>query len=381
MSGRQRSNGLKAGIVIVLSLAVTLVLAELSLRILEPTGLFPDFFDILSRPKPPLDTRSPPGMYYAHPYSAYGLKPGYRSYNEGGEYINALGFRGEEIDKEKPEGTFRIVAMGGSTTFAVYLKPDESYPYFLQRELRQRLGTDRIEVVNAGLTGSTSAESLHRLFYQILPVDPDMVVIYHGYNDLLPRVFNDWQDDYYHFRRSDPSNPPGMTRFYIYRLALRGMNPSAFASNYDLMHHVWKTQNLPETDTERTRNFRNTSAAVYESNLENIILTLTARGIQVVLATFAIHPDIWHWNDYIPPHLWEVGIRQNNEAIGRLAERYGVALVPFAEAPGLKRRFYSDSIHMTPEGNQLKASIFADTIAPIVSDAMGLDAIELAARR
>ena len=91
--------------------------------------------------------------------------------------------------------------MGGSTTYAVYLPWHQSYPYYLQTELRKRFATDRIEVINAGLIGSTSAESFHRLPTQVLGLDPDMVVIYHGYNDLLPRVFNDYQEDYYHFRK------------------------------------------------------------------------------------------------------------------------------------------------------------------------------------
>jgi hypothetical protein len=33
---------------------------------------------------------------------------------------------------------------------------------------------------------------------------------------------------------------------------------------------------------------------------------------------------------------------------------------------------YNDSIHMTPAGNRFKADIFADMIAPIVAEEMGL---------
>jgi len=359
----------KAVIVVVLSVCASLVAAEGALRLLQASGSFPRVFERLGQVKPPLDTRSGAGMYYVHPYSAYALKPGYVRGNV--EQINALGFRGEEVSLEKPEDVFRIIAIGGSTTFAVYLAKDQSYPYFLQQELRKRLGTDRVEVLNAGLTGSTSAESLHRLFWQILPAQPDMVVIYHGYNDLLPRVFNDYQDDYYHFRRTDPNNPPGLSRFLIWRLALQVLNPVAFHENYDLLPIVWKIHNLPESDTDRMANFLNSSNEAFERNLDQMVTMLQANGIEPVLATFAIFPDIWHWNDYIPPYLWELGISENNESIRRVAERNGAVLVPFGDIK-IGRWMYNDSIHMNVRGNGFKAEVFADVIAPIVAARLGI---------
>lgn len=359
------SNTRKAALVVVLTILLTLVIAELGLRAAASSGVAPGLMAMLGQPNPPMDTREPPGMYYAHPYNAYALKPGYVR----GEFerINSLGFRGEEITADKPVGTYRVVAIGGSTTFGVYVPWKDSYPYYLERDLRQRIGQN-IEVINAGMTGSTTAESLHRLFTQILPLDPDMIVIYHAYNDLFPRVFNNYTEDYYHWRKSDPNNSPGMTRFYLWRLTLRAINPAAFHENADLQLKVWKTENLPESDTERVLNFDNSNSAAFSRNIDYMITTLTAHGIQPVLATFAIHPDIWHWNDYFPPYVWEEGIRQNNEAIKQLAAKHKLPLVPFAEAvTGPKtRRFYNDSIHMTAEGNVLKAQVFADVIEPLI---------------
>ena len=358
----------KALIVILLSIGAMLIAAELGLRALNAAGAYQGLFSALGQARPPLNTRELPGMYYAHPYSAYALKPGYTRANI--ERINSLGFRGEEIAADKPDGVYRIVAIGGSTTFGVYLPWNQSYPYYLQENLRARLNTDAIEVINAGMTGSTTAESLHRLFTQILPIKPDMVVIYHAYNDLFPRVFNDYQEDYFHWRKSDPNNPPGMTRFYLWRLALRALNPTAFHENYDLQRYVWKTENLPDSDTERLVNFSTSSNRAFTNNMDYMITTLQAWKIQPVLASFAIYPDIWHWNDYFPAYVWEEGIRQNNDAIRGLVTKYNLPLVPFAEAmTGVKtRKYYNDSIHMTAEGNEIKADVFAATIAPLISE-------------
>ena len=92
-------------------------------------------------------------------------------------------------------------------------------------------------------------------------------------------------------------------------------------------------------------------------------------------------PDIWHWQEIIPPYMWEIGIGENNAAIRELAGQYGVPLVPFAEAPVDQgyvhygnQRMYDDSIHMSVAGNQFKAEVFADTIAPLIAEQLGVPA-------
>jgi hypothetical protein len=42
----------------------------------------------------------------------------------------------------------------------------------------------------------------------------------------------------------------------------------------------------------------------------------------------------------------------------------------------MNARMFADSIHMGPEGNQLKAEIFADTIAPMVAETLGVSTPE-----
>jgi len=44
------------------------------------------------------------------------------------QMINSLGFRGKETTVEKPDHVFRIVCLGGSTTFGLG-EPDETQTY------------------------------------------------------------------------------------------------------------------------------------------------------------------------------------------------------------------------------------------------------------
>jgi lysophospholipase L1-like esterase len=373
MSEKKKNVALYSAIVVLISIFATLIVVEIGLRVGEKSGIAPRFFQFAGKARPPLDKRTGPGMFYTHPYSAYALKPNYE--RPPFEKINSFGLRGENVASPKPDDVYRIIAVGGSTTFGVYLPWNETYPYYLQETLRERFNTDRIEVINGGLTGSTSAESFHRLPTQILPLEPDMVIIYHAFNDLLPRVFNDYQEDYYHFRKVDPSNPPGLTRFYLYRFALAVLSPGFFHENYNLMSMVWKIDNLPDSDTARMQNFLDSDNNAFVSNMDNIITLLEAKGIDVVLASFAMSVDYWHWMDNMPPYVWEVGIADNNRAIYELAAKHELPLVPFADAPfpagadTYQERMYSDSIHMSTGGNRFKAAIFADTIAPEIAKA------------
>jgi lysophospholipase L1-like esterase len=102
--------------------------------------------------------------------------------------INSLGFRGDEISRCKPPGTLRIVCIGDSTTFGVWRESQLSmrftvnYPAALQRRLRAA-GDERVEVVNAGVLGYTTAEALALYMSRILALDPDVITVRLGNND------------------------------------------------------------------------------------------------------------------------------------------------------------------------------------------------------
>ena len=74
-----------------------------------------------------------------------------------------------------------IVVLGDSIAFGVGAGPGESYPDLLAA----RLGTE--EVVNAGVSGNTTADGLARID-EVLAEDPWLVIVELGGNDFLRRV-------------------------------------------------------------------------------------------------------------------------------------------------------------------------------------------------
>ena len=101
---------------------------------------------------------------------------------------NSLGLRGDEIKKEKPDNTFRIFAVGGSTTFGHAALDSETWPALLQQIINEKITGKKIEVINAGISGGTSESGYNLIKNKLLSFDPDLIIMYDGWNDqrLLP---------------------------------------------------------------------------------------------------------------------------------------------------------------------------------------------------
>ncbi len=85
---------------------------------------------------------------------------------------------------EKPEQTYRILAIGGSTTIG-HKDVTLSWPYLLEKKLNALEGSAKCyEVINLGWWG---ADSSHEYYYlaRHLYLKPDLVIVYDGYNDIV----------------------------------------------------------------------------------------------------------------------------------------------------------------------------------------------------
>jgi lysophospholipase L1-like esterase len=99
--------------------------------------------------------------------------------------VNAMGFRGAEIEASKPDNALRIWCLGGSTTFDIYAPEDASaWPARVGALVQAARPDRRVEVVNAGIPGETLSGNTEDLRDIGPRVRPDYVVIYAGPNDL-----------------------------------------------------------------------------------------------------------------------------------------------------------------------------------------------------
>ena len=99
-------------------------------------------------------------------------------------YMNKHGFRGPEITKEKPENTYRIFAIGASTTFGSGVFDTQTYPFYLQL-MYDEIDLDfDIEVINSGWPGVWSMIEADAIKEKYIDFEPDLFIVYDGGGDV-----------------------------------------------------------------------------------------------------------------------------------------------------------------------------------------------------
>ena len=116
-------------------------------------------------------------------FCAFRGKPG--QYAEG-KTVNSHGFLSTpEITTDKPAGTVRIVFLGGSSTAGTgwNVVDAETWPWQTVDRMREQVSIP-IDFINGALPGYSSFESYGRLWSRIRHFSPDIVVFYHGWNEM-----------------------------------------------------------------------------------------------------------------------------------------------------------------------------------------------------
>ena len=99
--------------------------------------------------------------------------------------INSQGFRGDEFFSNKPDSVYRIFMIGGSTIFGYGATSDQTtIPGYVQQFFENNYENITIEVINAGIQGADSLTELNLIQTKLLDYNPDMIIIYDGWNDL-----------------------------------------------------------------------------------------------------------------------------------------------------------------------------------------------------
>ena len=103
--------------------------------------------------------------------------------------INALVFRDREISVQKSAGTFRILALGDSTTFGWGVPFGQTYAKILEKSLNENPPSPKwsqYEVINTGIGNYNTAQEVALFKERGLPLNPDLVIIGWYINDAEP---------------------------------------------------------------------------------------------------------------------------------------------------------------------------------------------------
>jgi lysophospholipase L1-like esterase len=165
--------GLRRLAAVVLSSLLTLVAAEVGLRVLWPgDNRYQLWMPNLSR-----TMRLAPGVIHG-----VGL--------ESHIQVNSQGIRGPEWSPQRQQ-EYRFLAIGGSTTESLYVDQPKTWPALLQTLFDKTVDGRVVWVGNLGRAGFNTRDHLGLMRYAIGQWDVDALVMLIGGNDMIHRLMQD----------------------------------------------------------------------------------------------------------------------------------------------------------------------------------------------
>ena len=317
-------------------------------------------------------------LYTHHRYLGYYPTPGYA---KGPNRHNALGYRGDDVMVPKPAGVFRIVCLGGSTTYDSDIEDwTSAYPSQLGRVLRER-GYARVETVNAGAAGWTSWESLIDFELRVLDLEPDLVIVHDALNDVHPRFV--WPPVLYRGDASGYRAPNASGLFmpsileYSTLLRILMIRAGWITSHADLSRTIdrlapsyygdlWRDQKregvYPQgifKEIDGAKMLAANDPRYFVRNLDSLIGVAGANRVKVVLMSFPYSPDFPEEPRVSTPE-YHRAIAEHNTALRDLARKRGASFFDLGAQFPTDKRYFTDGRHQNADGAKLKAGMIAD---------------------
>ena len=309
--------------------------------------------------------------------------------NDATQHINRWGFRGDDLQREKPDDAFRIFMFGGSTVYCGAVPFEQTHCRVLETRLREAYPQYRIEVQNLGGDWHSTEHDGIKLLYLAQDFSPDLVITFHGINDLVRSLGADmftegpYFSDYRHYLgaaaslvtqdRKAPLFVNGLGGFWFSDLRFDQMRlngPDGKGVNGIFTYFVPKTYPVDIKDWKSLPDF--------ERNLREFVAIARSKQMHVLLATQAslyrrdLTPAEQQLLVFPPSHHFHGeraslgsmvdGMRLYNDATRRLAADLDVELVDLEARIPKTTEYLYDDVHYTKAGNELIAEAFARQI-------------------
>jgi len=310
------------------------------------------------------DIKSSDLKYRPHQYLDYVPTPNFR---EGVTTHNSLGFRGEEFPKEKPRGEFRIVAIGGSTTYDEDVPDDkEIHTAQLEEILRTKYGYPNVRVINGGVPGYNSFESLVNLEFRVLDINPDMILHYDNNNDVHTRLVlpKTYAGD--NSAKRMPWTAPSIPRrewSVFARIVSRYLHYTRQMGLEDFVdpHQPFWVMGYDESIGGDPMKVLDQNPPIYfERNTRNMVAIEKEHGIIPVLVTWAYSP---YFNDYAATPHYQKAYAEHNRVYQHIAETENLPLLDLAAVMPPDKEYYTDGRHSSAKGARKRAEFYAEFLA------------------
>ncbi len=304
---------------------------------------------------------SPDNQRYArHHYLNYYPNPKYKREKT---HHNSLGYRNNEFPAKKPEGVFRIVILGGSTTYNIGIDDnDKTVTAQLERILREEYGYKNVEVINAGVGGYNSWETLINLEFRVLDIDPDLIIEYEGTNDVHARFVDPASykgDDSGRRKQWDPPSIFFLEHSALFRVILRklGVTQQVGIGNFITPKTAYGPVSVAKHNPMEL--LKKNPPIYYRRNLNNMVAIAKANDVDIMFVTWAYSPYL---DDYASTPYYQKGFEENNEVMKEVAASNGIPLFDFASVMPKDKKYWHDGRHVNELGAEKQAELIAEFI-------------------
>ncbi|MBI3820737.1 MAG: hypothetical protein HY286_18765 [Planctomycetes bacterium] len=298
-------------------------------------------------------------LYQPHHHLSYEIAPNAPSMLMRGPH-NSLGFRGPELEARKSD-VFRIICIGGSTTYGTRnVNESECWPRILESMLSAR--GIAVEVINAGVPAYTSAECLQLLREKALPLDPDLVILYMGANDIMPRFAPDFRSDYSHYRRTwkkpEMPAPPEPGPLAIVNLMKTRTEPRAPVKALRAMTSK-PYREVPEVERAA---WARSNTLTFQRNMRTMVDACRGAGSSVLLATqsYAASRIVEGFGE-LRAQFFREGLPQNSAVVREVARQTNAPLIDFEKDP-IPLQGFDDYVHHNAFGSHAVAAAVSRAI-------------------
>ncbi|HXV28636.1 MAG TPA: GDSL-type esterase/lipase family protein, partial [bacterium] len=284
---------------------------------------------------------------------------------ENGFQHNEQGYRGTGVSLRKKPGVFRILCLGGSTTYGWGVsRPEEAYPALLEAVVKNRLpaSVKGVEVINGGLPYGTTAEMLTHYHFKYHYYQPDLVILEAGGNDAEAFAAPFYHPDYSHWRQPLvlPQTLPTLTRKLMEsRLASLFLIPM-FYGLHPNRNNLQRPPSEPIAEWyDRKSPDIPAGEIALEYNLETLIDEILKDKAKVLLVPFRPAPH----NIYPKPI--QQAMILNEDILKNLASKRGLPLSPFP-AEIISAQNWVDDCHLNAAGEKEKALHIASYVQKLI---------------
>lgn len=278
-----------------------------------------------------------------------------------------------------------IAFLGGSTTENYFISPNFRFPYLVEEKIKQNFDSN-FKIINAGVSGSSIANTNLILYSKIIDLKPSHVFVMHNVNDLvlLSKTMSYWDAPSGRAIILDRNEKNSTFKISAYSI-LKWIKDNFFSNIYRIFKNFFKIDDkffarnmggLGDEFSDYRNNFFLSDPAklkiietYFKNGLNTFINICKANGIQPVLMTqpnrienkskfFMNEFKKWGYNES-QLKIFSEAFQAFNKIIVEVATDLEVSFIDLNNIIPKDEEYIYDSVHLTNKGSILAAnSIF-----------------------